>query len=806
MASDSMMAALSADSAANVVAGGAAAGVPSPRYVRSPVYVLRLVLGAVLLAFGFVVTVLFENALIGLFSDSRDMVASWPEWVEELPVIVLAASAAVIGIGVNFWLVATRRWRRLGVINFAALSALLAHEAATDVALTLATSNVLEQALALDSPGLALGRFFPTLIAVVTVSLPWIRRRLRPWAVVGFAAYGLALAFFAVSPPLLLVLDVGLGILVGAATGLIFKTPNMAPTRDELAAALSQCGVEVVELVPAAVDARGSSPWFATTADGQRLFVKVLGSGHRAADLLFRLYRWLRFRHPGDRRPYVSLRRAVEHEALGSLQASNRGIPTPRFLAIADVGGDGMMLTYQAVHGRSLDSLPAEALTDERLEQIWRLILKLHDSGVAHRDLRLANIFLSAEGEMYLIDFGFAELSADASQKAVDIAEAMSSTAAVAGTDRAVAAAARVMPAPLLGDAAGWIQPQAVSSATRQALGPAEAFMELRAAVQVAAGVDDAGKVKVERVSLRSMLVLVSLGLAAYVLIPMFADAGNLLVQLGGAETAWVLVALGASVATYVGATIGLRGALVAPLPFALTLIAQLASSFSNRITPAKVGGLATNVRYLKVCGIAAPTAVSAIGLNTLAGTLIHVPATVALGVLSGRAAGGFPLPSPTTVTWVVFGLVAASGVVMVMPLGRRLVLESLWPAIRAAIRSIREVGRSPRNLASLLLGSFLVTAMYTTAMAASLQAFGADTAIVTTAFVYLAGSAVASAAPTPGGVGTTEAALAAGYTAVGVPAEIAVPAVLLFRLVTFWLPILPGWLAFAWMQRTGKL
>lgn len=57
MASDSMMAALSADSAANVVAGGAAAGVPSPRYVRSPVYVLRLVLGAVLLAFGFVVTV-----------------------------------------------------------------------------------------------------------------------------------------------------------------------------------------------------------------------------------------------------------------------------------------------------------------------------------------------------------------------------------------------------------------------------------------------------------------------------------------------------------------------------------------------------------------------------------------------------------------------------------------------------------------------------------------------------------------------------------------------------------------------------
>jgi hypothetical protein len=37
------------------------------RYVRSPVYALRVVLGAVLLGFGLLVTVLFENALIGLF-------------------------------------------------------------------------------------------------------------------------------------------------------------------------------------------------------------------------------------------------------------------------------------------------------------------------------------------------------------------------------------------------------------------------------------------------------------------------------------------------------------------------------------------------------------------------------------------------------------------------------------------------------------------------------------------------------------------------------------------------------------------
>jgi hypothetical protein len=61
-------------------------------------------------------------------------------------------------------------------------------------------------------------------------------------------------------------------------------------------------------------------------------------------------------------------------------------------------------------------------------------------------------------------------------------------------------------------------------------------------------------------------------------------------------------------------------------------------------------------------------------------------------------------------------------------------------------------------------------------------------------------------AAPTPGGVGAVEAVLIAGLTAVGVDKEIAVPSVFLFRLATFWLPVLPGWLAFHHLTRRGML
>ena len=59
---------------------------------------------------------------------------------------------------------------------------------------------------------------------------------------------------------------------------------------------------------------------------------------------------------------------------------------------------------------------------------------------------------------------------------------------------------------------------------------------------------------------------------------------------------------------------------------------------------------------------------------------------------------------------------------------------------------------------------------------------------------------------PTPGGLGAVEAALAAGLTATGMAAATAVSAVLLFRLLTFWLPVPVGWAAFNFLERRGAI
>ena len=114
---------------------------------------------------------------------------------------------------------------------------------------------------------------------------------------------------------------------------------------------------------------------------------------------------------------------------------------------------------------------------------------------------------------------------------------------------------------------------------------------------------------------------------------------------------------------------------------------------------------------------------------------------------------------------------------------------------------NLRQVARSPPKLTLLFGGSTAVTLAYIAAFAAAVQAFGDGISVAKIGAVYLAGSVIAAAAPTPGGLGPLEAALVAGLTGVGMARGPAVSAVLTYRLATYWLPVLPGWLSLRLLQ-----
>ena len=61
----------------------------------------------------------------------------------------------------------------------------------------------------------------------------------------------------------------------------------------------------------------------------------------------------------------------------------------------------------------------------------------------------------------------------------------------------------------------------------------------------------------------------------------------------------------------------------------------------------------------------------------------------------------------------------------------------------------------------------------------------------------YVVAYAIGTLAPTPGGLGAVEGILIALYVSFGVPSATAVAVVLVYRLINFWLPIPPGFIAY---------
>ncbi len=211
------------------------------------------------------------------------------------------------------------------------------------------------------------------------------------------------------------------------------------PDQQEVAAGLAQIGLVTETLDKASVDARGSTPCFATTTDGTRLFVKALGRDERSADLLFRTYRAIMPHDFGDERSFSSLRRTVEHEAMVAMAARELGVLTPPFVALATVDPDAFVLVYQLIDGSSLDGVDPDRLDDAVIGQIWAQVALLRSRRIAHRDLRLANIFLGADDRISIIDFGFSELAASDLLLATDLAELLASLTLAVGIDRSVA-------------------------------------------------------------------------------------------------------------------------------------------------------------------------------------------------------------------------------------------------------------------------------------------------------------------------------------------------------------------------------
>lgn len=638
--------------------------------------------------------------------------------------------------------------------------------------------------------------------ALVTVAAPHFPRSLRRvlWGLVVLIA--LARMYVGAHLPIDVIGGAALGWLIGAIVHLVRGAPGNRPTVEGVRAALDAAGVQAVAVKPLSADARGSTPFIADLQDGSRAFVKVVSREQRDADLLFKLYRFLVFRTVEDESPFTTPKRAVEHEGYVSLLAERAGGRVPPMVVAAGTPDGSAILAQELVPAKGLDDLPPDELDDGLLRRIWLQVALLHSHRIAHRDMRLANWMVDSDRQPWLIDFGFSEGSASQRRLAIDDAELLAATASQVGAKRAVAAAARAINVDELVQAAGTLQPFALSTVTRaQAKKHKGLLNEIKAEVATLSGTQLPPVDKIERVFVRPRVWLGLLGaaFAIHLLLPQIGELGQTLRAIRHAQIDWLLLGVLGSAITYVMAALSLTGAVSQPLVFGRTFLVQVAASFTSRVAPAGLGGVGLNERYLERTGVSRTAAVTAVSASSVAGFVVHVTlltiSAVALG-LKGLDAPTLPRGWPLLIT--VIALVLAISIAVGLPWGRRRLVAPVLTGLREFVPLLQR----PAKAAALFGGSAGTTLAYILTLAACLRAFGGEASIEHVAVSYLVGSALGSVAPVPGGLGVTEAALIGGLTSFGVPSGPAIAGVLAFRLLTFWLPIAPGIWVFRRLHR----
>lgn len=287
-------------------------------------------------------------------------------------------------------------------------------------------------------------------------------------------------------------------------------------------------------------------------------------------------------------------------------------------------------------------------------------------------------------------------------------------------------------------------------------------------------------------------------------LVEWLAGAGWVLTAL--AQLSWPLLVVVAmlTAAHYLAAGLAARAASGLALPIGEATRVQLAAAAANRLTPFGAGGSAVNARYFTRRGLDTGQAVAALGSLHLLGGLADL-ATLAMLVGAG---GWFGLGGTAAGVAAVVGRVAAVGTILRSPwLWGGLVLIGVvvmaLPRVRGALRPtaavwlpVRELVRRPARLGLLLGSSATTTLVLGVAFVVSIAMVGglpAGVSVGTLMVAFFVAGAASSVVPVPSGIIATEAALIVAAVTVGIPADQATIAVLLFRIATFWLPAMVG-------------
>ncbi|WP_223852411.1 YbhN family protein [Bifidobacterium tissieri] len=742
-------------------------------------------------------------------------------WLVELPLSMLQQIVAVlIVVAVLGQLILGREWVQ-SVTATVSMFLGFAMAGVASWAIGSFGADVLVQAL--DSRGVIGGALLPDIFAglsaFLTAAGPHRVRGSVKWGWNTLIAIAALFMIISVDPIAGVAVAFAIGRLIGLLIRFALGTQNKGVWGRQMVQALAGIGLDVIELrrcdpnlaeIGRLSLADDLSP-FSRIYDvrvrtGERYVISVCDEQTRTVGYLSQLWLWLRMASGVDLRRDRSMSEATHHHVDLLLTLRNIGLETPSVYARTESGESSIMVFHA---DPSFTPCDWNTVKDDDLVEVMDYLAAANRRGVTHRNITPESFARSGTGRMVLAGWLNGDDASSPANVAIDRVQMLAALSCRVGIGRVIRCAERSWGRDALTGLVPFVQNVAVSRTTRtDEFWSRETLKSLRHALEEFSPDEESGAIEsvtLSRFNVKSFVTLVLLIVAAVVVFTQLKPQ-DFLNAVSQANPWMAALSFLFGVASWIGSAVAL-GAFIDPDRRSTSgiLASQAAGSFTTVSMPAGVGPAFVNLQYLRRIGYrnakatAIMSAVLAVQAITIAGLL------VVIGIFTGRNTLSGMIPTNTLV--IAIGLTAfAMSAAMIVPFTRRMIIDRLVPIVLSYARQLVELLSQPRKLFAAMGGWLLQNLLLGLSFWAALMALGQHANPLEITFIYVLTNTLASAVPTPGGLGAIEAALTLGFTSVGIPYAVALSATLLFRLLTYWLRIPIGAAAMKWMNVHGLL
>jgi glycosyltransferase 2 family protein len=296
------------------------------------------------------------------------------------------------------------------------------------------------------------------------------------------------------------------------------------------------------------------------------------------------------------------------------------------------------------------------------------------------------------------------------------------------------------------------------------------------------------------------LLVLLTLR----VIIPQLGALGDSLAALDTANLYWILVGVIIFFLNVPISTLQFMVLALKPIAFYLTFRVEMAVLFVSKLLPSSLGSISLNVFYLIKSKHTASQAAAVMTMDGITSGIAYAILIIAALLTSSLNLDGLNGSINISSNLILFIIILLLGAIYTCyrSIKIRMRIKKSWLELKANFKEYKK--RKGSVLAGMLCnGLSSLTSIF--AIYASARAIGVDITFSDALVTYTIGNVAANLIPTPGGIGAVEAGVYAGLVLVGVDGSDATLITLLYRLITYWLPILPGYYFF-WGLRKDLL